>query len=125
MTISQLFETARRRLAKRFSAGESRETVILIFENLKHWSMTDILVKGDEEASQWLEQQVDSVVTRVLDNEPVQYIFGNAHFYGLILKVTPDVLIPRPETAELVDIIVDDNRDVADLRVFDIATGSG
>lgn len=125
MTVKQLFDDARNRLATVMPFSEARETVIIIFENLKKWSLTDILVKGDENAGQWLIEQTYQVVTRILDNEPVQYIFGNAHFYGMRLKVTSDVLIPRPETAQLVDIIIDDNKNRSDLKVLDIATGSG
>lgn len=125
MTVKQLFDDARNRLATVMPFSEARETVIIIFENLKKWSLTDILVKGDENAGQWLIEQTYQVVTRILDNEPIQYIFGNAHFYGMRLKVTSDVLIPRPETAQLVDIIIDDNKNRSDLKVLDIATGSG
>lgn len=125
MTVKQLFDNARNRLSASMTLSEARETVIIIFENLKKWSLTDILVKGDNDAGQWLIEQTDHVVTRILGNEPVQYIFGNAHFYGMVLKVTHDVLIPRPETAQLVDIIIDDNKNGSDLKVLDIATGSG
>ncbi|MDE5970630.1 MAG: peptide chain release factor N(5)-glutamine methyltransferase [Muribaculaceae bacterium] len=87
--------------------------------------MTDILVRGDDEASEFVIQQTEQAVDKVLNGEPVQYIFGKAHFYGLIVNVSPATLIPRPETAELVDLIVDKYKDKSDLRVFDIATGSG
>ncbi len=125
MTVKQLFDNARDRLAAKKSASEARETVIIIFENIKKWTLTDILVKGDDQVSEWLIEQVDNAVKRILDDEPVQYVFGNAHFYGMTLKVTPAVLIPRPETAQLVDLIVDGNRDRTDLKVLDVATGSG
>ncbi|MDE6353269.1 MAG: peptide chain release factor N(5)-glutamine methyltransferase [Muribaculaceae bacterium] len=87
--------------------------------------MTDILVRGDDEASEFVIQQTEQAVDKVLNGEPVQYIFGKAHFYGLIVNVSPATLIPRPETAELVDLIVDKYKGKSDLRVFDIATGSG
>lgn len=124
MTLLQLYREAIDRLIPYKSASEARQTVLLIFEHLKNWTQTDILIKGEEEVTPWLIEQVDSIVTRILAGEPVQYIIGTAHFYGLIFKVTPDVLIPRPETAELVDMIVKENHGT-DLRVLDIATGSG
>ena len=75
--------------------------------------------------SDFISGKVDAIVKRLLDGEPVQYIFGDTYWHGMELKVTPDVLIPRPETAELVDMIVNDNKGRRDLRVLDIGTGSG
>lgn len=64
-------------------------------------------------------------LSRMKNGEPVQYICGNTTFYGLPLRVNPGVLIPRPETEELVDLIIRDNRSGHDLRILDIGTGSG
>ena len=97
----------------------------LIFERLKGFTPADLVLKGAQEAGDFIEGKVGKIVSRLLKNEPIQYIFGIADFYGMEFKVTPDVLIPRPETAELVDIIVRDWRDKADLRVADLCTGSG
>ncbi len=67
---------------------------------------------------------VHKAVTRLLTAEPIQYVLGIAEFYGMELEVSPEVLIPRPETEELVDIIVKNNRcDVVD--ILDVGTGSG
>lgn len=60
---------------------------------------------------------------RILNNEPVQYILGSVEFYGLELEVGPGVLIPRPETEELVDWIVQSHKTVS--SIVDICTGSG
>lgn len=126
MTVKQLFDTHKKRLANFLdSESEAAQTLLIIFENIKGWSMTDILVRGDDEASEFVIQQTEQTVNRVIDGEPVQYIFGKAHFYGLIINVSPATLIPRPETAELVDLIVDKYKGKSDLKVFDIATGSG
>ena len=57
--------------------------------------------------------------------EPIQYIFGHTLWCGLDLKVTPDTLIPRPETAELVEKIANYQLPVTNCRVLDIGTGSG
>ena len=72
------------------------------------------------------DQKINSILSRLQDHEPVQYIAGHAWFYGLKLKVTPDVLIPRPETEELVEwIFLDWEKSVHPLRILDIGTGSG
>lgn len=114
----------RDRLAPLYGDGEARAMAKIIFENLKGWTPVDIAVKANDEMTDFMVGKVEQVLARLLDNEPIQYIFGNTVFYGLKLKVTPDTLIPRPETAELVDLIVGD-RSQKDLRVLDIATGSG
>lgn len=61
---------------------------------------------------------------RLLKNEPVQYILGQADFYGLKFKVSPAVLIPRPETEELVYWILE-NEGIENPSILDIGTGSG
>lgn len=111
-------------LSPKYGEGEAREMGRIIFENLKGWNPVDLAIRQNEPISGFICGKVDSAVKRLLDDEPIQQIFGNAHFYGLTLKVTPDTLIPRPETAELVDLIVKDNQR-KDLRVLDAGTGSG
>ena len=66
----------------------------------------------------------DEVVARLKQGEPLQYIEGKATFCGMQFKVNPQVLIPRPETAELVDWIVADHA-VGQPRILDLGTGSG
>ena len=77
----------------------------------------DIILSANEE------QNLKSIFTRLSRFEPVQYIQGTAPFWHRLFRVTPDVLIPRPETEELVEMML---RDVApDARILDIGTGSG
>ncbi len=61
---------------------------------------------------------------RLLNHEPVQYILGYVNFYDLQIKVSPDVLIPRQETEELVDLIIKENT-LKSPMILDIGTGSG
>ena len=70
-------------------------------------------------------EQITPLIARLLAGEPVQYITGIADFYGLQLHVTPAVLIPRPETEELVEWILEGAPSDGPLRVLDIGTGSG
>lgn len=73
-----------------------------------------------------LQQRADAVFTRLASGEPVQYIAGHAWFYGMKFSVNPYVLIPRPETEELVAWIYEDYRYTLEpLRILDIGTGSG
>ncbi len=77
------------------------------------------LLSPDEELLSW------TVINRLKAGEPVQYVTGIADFYGLQLEVTPAVLIPRPETEELVEWILEDHPAGRPRRVLDLGTGSG
>ena len=68
---------------------------------------------------------LQTIIDRLMHFEPIQYIFGHTLWCGLDLKVTPDTLIPRPETAELVEKIANYQLPVTNCRVLDIGTGSG
>lgn len=125
MTLGQSIADARKRLVPHYSEGEARALVREILFRIKGWTPVDIAIKTDEPLSGFIQSKISDAVDRLLLDEPVQYIFRRASFYGLDFTVTPDVLIPRPETAELVDIIVDDLRGLTDLRVADLCTGSG
>ena len=125
MTLREKVNDVKRQLETRFSADEAEAMVRVIFDHLLDYSPIDIVIHASREITDYTCQRADSIVSRVLNDEPLQYVIGEARFYGCRLKVTPDVLIPRPETEELVDIIVDRHRYAADLHVLDIATGSG
>ncbi len=65
----------------------------------------------------------ESLLTRRLASEPIQYITGEQEFFGLSFEVSPDVLIPRPETEHLVEAVL--GRVAANARIVDVGTGSG
>jgi len=69
--------------------------------------------------------KLDIIIGRLSLGEPLQYVMGVADFYGLKFKVDPSVLIPRPETEELVALIINKEKDSTDLKFLDIGTGSG
>lgn len=108
--------------------GDTREAtamVRLIWDALKGWDATRLLLNADKPVSDFTADSFRRIADRVIAGEPLQYVLGWADFYGMRLKVTPATLIPRPETAEMVDMIVDGAADRRDLDVLDIATGSG
>ncbi|MDT0555168.1 peptide chain release factor N(5)-glutamine methyltransferase [Patiriisocius hiemis] len=72
-------------------------------------------------------QQFENGLQRLKQNEPIQYIVGVTEFYGIPFKVTPATLIPRPETEELVDWILNSEINIqhSELKILDIGTGSG
>jgi release factor glutamine methyltransferase len=87
-----------------------------------------IILCKDRKLNKEEKEQVYSIVERLKKMEPFQYITGKTEFYSLIFKVNPNVLIPRPETEELVDMIIKYTKRFCDNKAFnilDIGTGSG
>ena len=83
----------------------------------------DIYMGKDIILSACKQRELENIIFRLQKNEPIQYIRGYAEFCGRNFRGAPGVLIPRPETAELVDLIVKENPDAR--RLLDIGTGSG
>lgn len=116
----------RRRLEPIYGKDESRAMIREIFRILKGWDATEFIIRltDDYPLSDYIRSKIEDILGRLERHEPLQYILGEAHFYGLDLHVEPGVLIPRPETEELVRVIAADNPS-SDLRVVDLGTGSG
>lgn len=93
----------------------------LIFEDVFHWTIH----AADRPFSEREQKQLASIQTRLQTGEPLQYVLGMADFYGLKFKVNPSVLIPRPETEELVFEILNRGREKSWQKGLDIGTGSG
>ena len=125
MTVEEMMREARGRLAAEYGVREAAAMIDEMMLRIKGWDKTATIIHGNETVTDFLKGQVEATVGRLLDGEPIQYIFGKAHFYGMDFNVTPATLIPRPETAQLVDMIVDRYGNDSDLRVLDLGTGSG
>lgn len=125
ITLRELMDATCRSLTPHYGAAEARALALAVLDELLHVSAVDIVLHKDREISELTQTRVNKVTERLLRDEPLQYITGHARFYGNDIIVTPDVLIPRPETEELVDLIVKDAGGRADLRVLDVCTGSG
>ena len=101
-----------------YSADEAEGLAWWIAEELSGLSRTQLQF-GCKDTTFLRDTQ--TIIDRLLHFEPIQYIFGHTEWYGFDLKVTPATLIPRPETAELVERII---RYGSPARVLDIVTGS-
>lgn len=126
MNIDLALRQTRARIAA--VTGDPREAdamARLIFHALKGWSSTDLVIHSADEASPFILGRIDEILERLAKSEPLQYILGATRFYGMDLDVDRHTLIPRPETEELVELMVGEYRDCPDLRVLDIGTGSG
>lgn len=84
----------------------------------------ELALRGNETLDESLMQEVRRDVERLAEGCPVQYVLGETEFYGLSFTVSPAVLIPRPETEELVQMVVQRYAGSAP-RIWDVGTGSG
>lgn len=123
--MQQTLNKLRASLTPIYGEVETEAIIRLIFHHLKGWNLTDMLIHRQDELSPFIKEEVDKILARLLEGEPIQYITGEARFHGMDMLIKPGVLIPRPETAELVDLIIDQNKGREDLRILDICTGSG
>lgn len=125
MTLLEKNREIKRRLTLVVGEREAYWMARDIIDDILGYSEVELLIKGNEVLSDFVIGKIDSVVERVERGEPLQYVLGWARFEGNRYMVTPDTLIPRPETQELVDIIISRHGDEKDLRVMDVGTGSG
>lgn len=104
--------------------GEDRENLAYVFRELKEWSSLDFLLHQNQEVSSDDCLILEKIFMDLSQHLSPQYLTGRAYFRDLQLSVDQRVLIPRPETEELVDLILAENPDTP-LSVLDIGTGSG
>lgn len=117
-------EYIRTHLAYMFTLGEIRAFTTIILRDVCNLSFSDIVACKFNDLSDKEKQNIISIVKRLKNSEPIQYILGYAEFYALDFKVTPSVLIPRPETEELVEWILLETKKL-NPHILDIGTGSG
>ena len=122
MTYRELWQP----LTSRYTESEAKAVARYLLEVGYGLSMTDILSGG---AERFPADEMEENRRRLLNGEPVQYVIGKAEFGGRIFKVSPAVLVPRPETYELCQWVEKEEREKRreerDYSVLDIGTGSG
>ena len=121
MKLAQLFSDFEEELIRQ---GEEAESLSFVYRSLKNLSFTDFVFALQQEVTEEEEVFVKGIFQQLAAHKPAQYIIGQADFYGMQLKVDDRVLIPRPETEELVELILAENSE-ENLKVLDIGTGSG
>ena len=124
MKLKEAIEQLRNGLAGVVEPHEAQAMIRIICEDVFNYDPVDVALRQESELPEFAQDKVADIIARLRRHEPLQYIVGSARFHGHRFKVTPAVLIPRPETEQLVDIIVDENT-ASDLRVLDMGTGSG
>ncbi len=140
MKLFDAEQDLKQQLTKIYDESEAEGIASLAIEYLTGFSKTTRVSNKQTELSSEQTTKLDDILKRLLTSEPVQYIMNKAWFYGMELYVDKNVLIPRPETEELVQWIVDDvktsGKDVfirkpaeadetTQLKILDVGTGSG
>ena len=121
MKLAQLFSDFEEELIRQ---GEEAESLSFVYRSLKNLSFTDFVFALQQEVTKEEELFVGEIYQQLAAHKPAQYIIGYEEFFGMQLKVDERVLIPRPETEELVELILAENSE-ENLKVLDIGTGSG
>lgn len=125
------------RLKSAYTPREARAVALLVLDKLFGLSVADVCMGRDRpdfirhklknaaHNFDFVREQLDAVAGRLVQGEPVQYVLGEAEFCGRSFRVSPAVLIPRPETAELAQWVLSYAKRMNGPRILDIGTGSG
>lgn len=105
-------------------SGQEIRTASIVMEELFGMNFTKLMIYGEDMMPEEDYEKFKSVIERVCHNEPYQYVLGEAFFYDAYFTVTPDTLIPRNETEELVEFVLKNESDLG-LTAVDIGTGTG
>ena len=147
--MGQLFRKMHSRLATIYDEHEARQMALMALNDIVGLSTVDVLMGQDDQLDAGRQAQIDQAFGRLLQGEPIQYVIGHTEFCQLQIGVASGVLIPRPETEELVRAVVEHVRDTkerdkkristaetsdeiddfapcdAEMDMLDIGTGSG
>ncbi|MGC9151022.1 MAG: peptide chain release factor N(5)-glutamine methyltransferase [Microbacter sp.] len=107
-----------------YEEKEANAIVIQLIQHITKWSKAKILADAELMLSTKQLDDMEIGLQRLLNHEPIQYVIGDVDFYGVSLKVDPRVLIPRPETEELVEWVLQDDL-CKQCIILDCCTGSG
>lgn len=122
MKLAQILAEMEKQLE---AVGEEAESLSFTFRSLRNLSFTQFVLKMQAEATADDIELLKKIQSQLLVHKPAQYIIGNAEFHGHSFKVDERVLIPRPETEELVNLILSENPNTNNIKVLDVGTGSG
>ncbi|MFY8019808.1 MAG: peptide chain release factor N(5)-glutamine methyltransferase [Bacteroidia bacterium] len=124
MLVSEFLPFAKKLLQHIYEPSEAHEIVCILIEEIllikkQHLGILDKEIDAAEE------MKLSYCVEELQKGKPLQYVLGYAWFRKIVVDVNESVLIPRPETEELIDWLLNENKDKSKLKVLDIGTGSG
>lgn len=123
--MQQSFEYIRTQLKDIYAETEIGSISYLLMSEITGFSRTEIFLNKNTKISDNQEFLLKKYVEELKNHTPIQYVIGKTEFYGLTFKVDKSVLIPRPETEELVDWITQSFSKNQAIQLLDIGTGSG
>ena len=115
----------RKKLTGLYAGHESDILIYQLLTEFTGFSKAELLARQDERITESELLKIHFGVKELLKNKPIQYVLGKAEFYDLTFKVNSKVLIPRPETEELVHLVIKNFSTKQPLKIIDIGTGSG
>lgn len=125
MTFTELKHSFQKRLSDHYPLEEINTFYYWILEDVLELKRIDIKMNRDQQIDEMKLETIQSCLNRLEQEEPIQHILGYTEFYGLKFSVNKNVLIPRPETEELVEWIISDLKEESPKHILDIGTGSG
>ena len=125
-TIGGIFNIFKKGLAEVYDNNEIETLTLMVINEITGLSKAHIKAFPEREIAPIQAEKFSNILHRLQTGEPIQYILGHTEFYGLPFKVDPSVLIPRPETEELVEWVVKELAvQPGKISAIDIGTGSG
>ncbi len=126
MTIEDGYQRLFSQIREKYDRREAGNIADLVVEHLTGYKPTQRIIYKKESLSETQRKKLERMLSEVLAEIPIQYVLGEAWFFGMPFFVDSSVLIPRPETEELVEwILAGVNEENKSLKVLDIGTGSG
>ena len=123
--IDDIIKVIKSQLLEFYPENEINSFIRLIFSKLFKYSSIDLMLKREDCINESDLLRINSIIKELKLQKPIQYILGDTPFLNCNILVNPSVLIPRPETEELVQWMLKENSMLMGLNVLDICTGSG
>lgn len=124
MTIKELSDSFRKHLKNQYAHTEIDSFIDIVFKALLGYKHYELILQANEILPDKITEYSISIIEQLKKYRPIQYILGYTEFYGLQLKVNESVLIPRPETEELIKWILNESKMFSG-SILDIGSGSG
>ncbi len=125
MKLNEFYRHYLSKLGQIYVENEASNITKMVFESLANISRADVIRNPEMEIESEIFSSLNQALEQLLNHQPIQYVLGEVWFYRLKFKVSEAVLIPRPETEELVEIAIEHLKKTKQKKVLDIGTGSG
>lgn len=124
-TLKEAFNNFQSLIQRNYEIEEARSITQIVFKEVLGYNNIQLILNENDLLPASIFEQLDYIAFQLNEHKPIQYILGHTEFYGYKFEVNESVLIPRPETEELVDWIIKDHQSTSNLNILDIGTGSG